>query len=101
MARMARVVVAGTPHHVTQRGNRRQTTFFAPCDYELYLAIAAETFAAARGFPWSMPRRSRSTPAVPRPRRPRSWPGCAPRSPPPEPATAKPPKPPLWRCDPP
>jgi len=28
MARMARVVVAGVPHHVTQRGNRRQTTFF-------------------------------------------------------------------------
>ncbi|HKK06668.1 MAG TPA: transposase, partial [Gammaproteobacteria bacterium] len=24
MARMARVVVPGYPHHVTQRGNRRQ-----------------------------------------------------------------------------
>jgi putative transposase len=47
MARMARVVVPGAPHHVTQRGNRRQTTFFEACDYELYLAIAAETFAAA------------------------------------------------------
>ncbi len=47
MARMARVVVPGTPHHVTQRGNRRQATFFEARDYELYLAIAAETFAAA------------------------------------------------------
>ena len=53
MARMARVVVADTPHHVTQRGNRRQTTFFAPCDYELYLAIAAETFAAADVEVWA------------------------------------------------
>jgi len=24
MARLARVVVSGVPHHVTQRGNRRQ-----------------------------------------------------------------------------
>lgn len=28
MARIARVVVPGYPHHVTQRGNRRQRTFF-------------------------------------------------------------------------
>ena len=27
---MARIVVPGYPHHVTQRGNRRQETFF--CD---------------------------------------------------------------------
>ena len=27
MARIARVVVPGYPHHVTQRGNRRQITF--------------------------------------------------------------------------
>ena len=47
MARVARVVVPGLPHHVTQRGNRRQTTFFEAADYQLYLAIAAETFAAA------------------------------------------------------
>ncbi|NVK43913.1 MAG: hypothetical protein HWE39_21945 [Oceanospirillaceae bacterium] len=35
MARMARVVVPGYPHHVTQRGNRQQKTFF--CDDEQYL----------------------------------------------------------------
>lgn len=28
MPRMARAVVASVPHHVTQRGNRRQRTFF-------------------------------------------------------------------------
>jgi REP element-mobilizing transposase RayT len=28
MARMARVVIPNYPHHITQRGNRRQKTFF-------------------------------------------------------------------------
>jgi putative transposase len=36
MARLARVVIPGIPHHVTQRGNRRQTIFFAAEDYEKY-----------------------------------------------------------------
>ena len=53
MARMARVVVAGAPHHVTQRGNRRQTTFFAPQDYLTYLRIAAEEFRAAEVEIWA------------------------------------------------
>ena len=34
MARLARVVAAGVPHHVTQRGNRRQKVFFGDDDYE-------------------------------------------------------------------
>ena len=33
MARMARVVIPNYPHHVTQRGNRRQKTFFCEDDY--------------------------------------------------------------------
>ncbi len=41
MSRIARVVVAGLPHHVTQRGNRRQTTFFEPSDYRTYLSMLA------------------------------------------------------------
>jgi REP-associated tyrosine transposase len=53
MARMARVVVAGAPHHVTQRGNRRQTTFFAAEDYLSYLRIAAEEFRAAEVEVWA------------------------------------------------
>jgi putative transposase len=42
MARLARVVVPGLPHHVTQRGNRRQPTFFSAADYRLYRALMAE-----------------------------------------------------------
>jgi len=36
MARIARVVIPGYPHHITQRGNRRQETFFCKEDYALY-----------------------------------------------------------------
>ena len=36
MARLARVVAPGYPHHVTQRGNRRQETFFREDDYRVY-----------------------------------------------------------------
>ena len=42
MARLARVVAPGIPHHVTQRGNRRQPTFFLDTDYQLYLDLAVE-----------------------------------------------------------
>ena len=41
MARIARVVCSGRPHHVTQRGNRRQKTFFCQDDYREYLAVMA------------------------------------------------------------
>ena len=34
--RIARVVVPGLPHHVTQRGNRRERIFFEDGDYALY-----------------------------------------------------------------
>ncbi len=53
MARTARVVVAGTPHHVVQRGNRKQRTFFSDADYRRYLAIAAEAFAEAAVEVWA------------------------------------------------
>lgn len=53
MARIARVVVPGLPHHVTQRGNRRQTTFFNDADYRLYLELLSE-WSAAKGIDvWS------------------------------------------------
>lgn len=42
MPRTARIVIPGQPHHVTQRGNRRQTTFFCDDDYRAYLATMAE-----------------------------------------------------------
>ena len=42
MARLARIVVPGYPHHITQRGNRRQQTFFIDEDYEAYISLMAE-----------------------------------------------------------
>jgi putative transposase len=38
MPRVARSVVAGLPHHVTQRGNRREPVFFSDEDRRIYLA---------------------------------------------------------------
>ena len=42
MARLARVVVPRVPHHVTQRGNRRQQTFFCDEDHVAYLGLLGE-----------------------------------------------------------
>ena len=53
MARLARVVVPGVPHHVTQRGNRRLETFFEDADYKAYLELMAESCAAARVAVWA------------------------------------------------
>ena len=53
MARLARVVAPGVPHHVTQRGNRRQPTFFRPADYRLYRSLMAESCASAGVTIWA------------------------------------------------
>ena len=37
MPRLARTVFAGIPHHITQRGNRREDVFYAEEDYHIYL----------------------------------------------------------------
>jgi putative transposase len=47
MARLARVVVPGYPHHVTQRGNGRARTFFGDADYALYRDLLAENCRTA------------------------------------------------------
>ena len=39
MARLARVVVPGMPHHVTQRGNRREAVFFDEADRQRYVSL--------------------------------------------------------------
>ena len=39
MPRAARLVLPGIPHHVTQRGNRRQLTFFSHEDYRRYAGL--------------------------------------------------------------
>jgi putative transposase len=42
MSRIARVVMPGVPHYVTQRGNRGMETFFGDEDYAAYLDLMAE-----------------------------------------------------------
>jgi len=53
MARMARVVAVNMPHHVTQRGNRRQQVFFCDEDYEAYKLLLSESCAAAGVKVWA------------------------------------------------
>lgn len=43
MARLPRLVAPGLPHHVTQRGNRRQQTLFTDEDYAEYRRLLAES----------------------------------------------------------
>ena len=42
MARLARLVIPGMPHHITQRGNRRQQTFFNDEDYAAYVELMSD-----------------------------------------------------------
>jgi len=42
MSRLARIVVPGVPHHVTQRGNNRQRVFFTDDDRRFYLNLLKE-----------------------------------------------------------
>jgi hypothetical protein len=42
MARLARTLIAGLPHHATQRGNRREAIFFEDGDQEIYRDLLAE-----------------------------------------------------------
>jgi putative transposase len=43
MPRTARLVIPDCPHHVIQRGNRRQQTFFKEEDYQHYINLMAES----------------------------------------------------------
>lgn len=52
MARLARVVVPGLPHHVTQRGNGRAKVFFTDADYRLYRTLLVEHCRAAEVGIW-------------------------------------------------
>ena len=53
MARLARIVVPGLPHHVTQRGNRREAIFFEDGDHEVYLDLLAEQTLKADVAVWA------------------------------------------------
>lgn len=53
MARMPRVVVPYYSHHVTQRGNRRQQTFFCIDDYRCYLELVSEFASQTKTEVWA------------------------------------------------
>jgi putative transposase len=53
MARLARAVFEGVPHHITQRGNGRAQTFFKDADYQLYRDLLAENAAKSGVAVWS------------------------------------------------
>ena len=53
MARLARAIFPGHPHHVTQRGNGRAQTFFGDEDYALYRDLLGAHCAAAGVEIWS------------------------------------------------
>lgn len=43
MSRVARIVIPGVPHHVTQRGNRRADVFETDADRQAYLRILKQS----------------------------------------------------------
>lgn len=53
MARIARIVIPGSPHHVTQRGNRRDPVFFEEGDYKHYIALLSEAAQKAGTEVWA------------------------------------------------
>lgn len=53
MARLPRAVIPGVPHHITQRGNRRQRTFFEAEDYARYLELMSEWCARCSVDVWA------------------------------------------------
>jgi putative transposase len=53
MARLARLVIPGLPYHVTQRGNRRGTTFFEDDDFRVYRELLADAARAAGARVWA------------------------------------------------
>ena len=48
MPRIARLVVPHYPHHITQRGNRRQPVFFSDHDYQAYKSLIANACEVAQ-----------------------------------------------------
>jgi putative transposase len=53
MARLARIVVPGCPHHVTARGNRREPIFFDDGDQDIYRDLLGEQMRKASVEVWA------------------------------------------------
>jgi len=50
---MARVVIPGIPHHITQRGVRKNDVFFCQEDYELYIRLLSDFCAKCGTEVWA------------------------------------------------
>jgi len=53
MSRLARIVIPSIPHHVTQRGNRRQQVFYSDHDYRDYMNLLSEHAKSAGVAVWA------------------------------------------------
>jgi putative transposase len=53
VSRAPRLVLPGIPHHITQRGNRRQRTFFGDADYALYLSLLRHACRKSETLIWA------------------------------------------------
>jgi putative transposase len=53
MTRLARMVVSGLAHHVTQRGNPREPIFFEDGDQEIYRDLLGEQVRKAEVEVWA------------------------------------------------
>jgi putative transposase len=53
MPRTARIVFPGIPHHVTQRGSRRERTFFSPADHRYFRRLLATAAAKCGTEVWA------------------------------------------------
>jgi len=53
MARLARVVIPGLPHHLTQRGNRRGDIFFSAKDRRKFLSLLSESIRSGDVRVWA------------------------------------------------
>jgi putative transposase len=53
MPRLARIVIPGLPHHVTQRGVRRERVFFGPEDHIMYRRLLATSARQAETEVWA------------------------------------------------
>ncbi len=54
MARLLRLVVPCHPHHIIQRGNRREQIFFNNSDYEAYLEFLRDALAVSKAKVWAL-----------------------------------------------
>ena len=72
MSRIARVVVPGYPHHITQRGNRKQQTFYSDGDYRAYIRFLAKEKERAEAEIWAYCLMPNHTHVVVVPKRPDS-----------------------------